>query len=88
MAEQKDKLAERQYYDIGGYPCSLEHLVRSEPDWAASRIRESAKQEARVVKLLAFVEAAKRMRGFVDCREDDGGAADEFDAALAALEEP
>lgn len=29
----------RQYKDVSGNPCSLEWLVRNEPEWAANQIR-------------------------------------------------
>lgn len=30
---------QRQYYDFDGNPCSLDKLVRNEPEWAANQIR-------------------------------------------------
>lgn len=36
----------RQFFDIDGNPCTLSQLIRSEPDWARSRIIELEKRVA------------------------------------------
>lgn len=38
-------MSERQYYDPDGKPCTLLHLCKKEPEWAASRIEVSARDE-------------------------------------------
>lgn len=38
----------RQYKDIAGNPCTLEWLVRNEPEWAANQIRHRDLESARL----------------------------------------
>jgi DNA mismatch repair ATPase MutS len=39
-------MSERQYKDISGNPCSLNWLVRNEPEWAANQIRHRDQLES------------------------------------------
>lgn len=48
----------RQYKDVAGNPCSLEWLVRNEPEWAANQIRHRDKLDAENRKLREVVERA------------------------------
>ena len=43
------------YKDANGNPITLEKLIRLEPEWAASRIREGRKQRAEIERLKAEV---------------------------------
>jgi hypothetical protein len=49
-------MSERKYFDIEGGEVSLYQLVRKEPDWAESRIKEGEKAIAENERLRAEVE--------------------------------
>jgi hypothetical protein len=57
------RIAEEGYADIDGTPCTLERLVRDEPDWACSVIRHYKKRmlgkEAEVERLRGECDALK-----------------------------
>jgi len=44
---------EKKYHDVDGNPCSLYYLVKYEPEWAASRIREGEKAIAKLKEYLS-----------------------------------
>jgi len=52
---------EKNYHDIDGNPCSLYHMVKYEPEWAASRIKEGEKAAAKLEECLSVA----RQDGFV-----------------------
>lgn len=39
-------MSDEDYKDMDGNPVTLEKLIRTEPEWAASRVREGRKAEA------------------------------------------
>lgn len=45
-------MEKRQYKDVAGNPCSLEWLVRNEPEWAANQIRNRDILEAENQELI------------------------------------
>lgn len=49
----------RQYKDVSGNPCSLEWLVRNEPEWAANQIRHRDHLEEQHKNLRNELEAAQ-----------------------------
>ena len=49
----REMTAERIYSDSQGNECSLETLVRREPDWAASRIRVGEQQAQAIERVRA-----------------------------------
>lgn len=48
MALFDNFMKKRQYKDVAGNPCSLEWLVRNEPEWAANQIRHRDLESARL----------------------------------------
>lgn len=59
----------RKYYDVSGTPCSLNWLVRNEPEWAANQIRHRDSLAAEVERLQAENE---KLRGWVKDAYDEG----------------
>ena len=61
---------EKHYFDADGNPTTLYRLVRSEPDWAASRIKTGEQAIAHRDELLkalkAFDVAAKESGSIID----------------------
>ena len=51
---------EVQYHDIDGNPTTLYRLIRSEPEWAASRIQAQA-DEIKVLR--EALDTMKRLHG-------------------------
>jgi|GEM_PF-4543041 len=46
---------QRQYKDVSGNPCSLDWLVKNEPEWAANQIRHRDALQSRLTELEAIV---------------------------------
>ena len=71
---------EVQYHDIDGNPTTLYKLIRSEPEWAASRIQAQADD----IKVLreALTEARTWVSGWASANYELGV----IDKALAATE--
>ena len=46
----------RQYKDVSGNPCSLDWLVKNEPEWAANQIRHRDKLETELAAARAALE--------------------------------
>jgi hypothetical protein len=51
----------RQYKDVAGNPCSLDWLVRNEPEWAANQIRHRDKLDAENKTLKEALDAIANM---------------------------
>ena len=50
------KTETRQYKDVSGNPCSLDWLVKNEPEWAANQIRHRDKIEAELTQARAALK--------------------------------
>lgn len=56
------KTETRQYKDVSGNPCTLDWLVKNEPEWAANQIRHRDKLEAEITDLKTKLKYAIAMR--------------------------
>lgn len=63
----------RQYKDVSGTPCSLDWLVKNEPEWAANQIRHRDKLEIENIGYGYAIQFLRRQCGLdntsTDCRE-------------------
>ena len=75
-------MTDRKYQDGDGNDCTLEQMVRREPEWAASRIRAGEAAIAERDRLRAALREAIEWNGEDDC----GVPAVWLQRARAALE--
>lgn len=54
MSDYPIRSTARQFFDIDGKPCTLSQLVKSEPEWAVSRIFTLEENQAELVKALEY----------------------------------
>ena len=59
MSEEKKAEMDDAFHDLNGNPVSLFELVRSEPEWAASRIREGIVTQAENERLWKLLKACQ-----------------------------
>lgn len=71
--------SERQYKDALGNPCTLDWLVKNEPEWAANQIRHRDNLEIEIAHLRTALKAADRFAR--RCDESDTDLSEEADAA-------
>ena len=69
----------RSYIDSSGKPCTLDHLVRAEPAWAAARLRQCERVEREHTWMVSAIDAAQ------DALEHDPGVAAGILSAIAAV---
>jgi len=69
-------MTDKLYESTDGFKCTLNQMVKIEPEWAANRIREGEKAAAQVIELegrlyeLEKPEKVKTINEFVYVRKD------------------
>jgi len=61
VSRRINDMTTRQYKDVAGNPCSLDWLVRNEPEWAANQIRHRDKLDAENKTLKETLDAIANM---------------------------